>query len=25
MAYQIAQLPVTLSEAEGNFCCFKTL
>jgi len=25
MAYRMAQLPVTLSEAEGHFCCFKSL
>jgi len=23
MAYRMAQLPMTLSEAEGYFCCFK--
>jgi len=23
MAYPVAQLPMTLSEAEGHFCCFK--
>jgi len=23
MAYQMAGLPMTLSEAEGHFCCFK--
>jgi len=25
MAYQKAQLPMTLSEAEGHCCCFKPL
>jgi len=25
MAYRMARLPVTLSEAEGHFCCFKPL
>jgi len=25
MANRMAQLPMTLSEAEGQFCCFKTL
>jgi len=25
MAYQMARLPMTLSEAEGHFCCFKPL
>jgi len=25
MAYQMAQLPMTLSEAETHFCCFKPL
>jgi len=25
MAYQMAGLPMTLSEAEGHFCCFKPL
>jgi len=24
MAYQMAQLPMTLSDAEGHFCCFKS-
>jgi len=23
MAYRMARLPMTLSEAEGRFCCFK--
>jgi len=23
MAYRIAQLPMTVNEAEGHFCCFK--
>jgi len=23
MAYRMARLPMTLSEAEGHFCCFK--
>jgi len=23
MAYQMAELPLTLSEAKGHFCCFK--
>jgi len=23
MAYRMVQLPMTLSEAEGHFCCFK--
>jgi len=22
MAYQMAQIPVTLSELEGHFCCY---
>jgi len=25
MAYRMAQLPMTLSETEGHFCCFKLL
>jgi len=25
MAYQMARLPMTLSETEGHFCCFKPL
>jgi len=25
MAYQTAQFPMTLIEAEGHFCCFKSL
>jgi len=25
MAYQMAQLPITLSEAEGHVCCLKPL
>jgi len=25
MAYRMAQLPMTVSEAEGYFCCFKPL
>jgi len=25
MTYQMAQLPMTLSEAEDHFCCFKPL
>jgi len=25
MAYLLARLPVTMSEAEGHFCCFKSL
>jgi len=25
MAYRMAQLPMTLSEAEGHFCCFEPL
>jgi len=25
MTYRIARLPVTLSEVEGHFCCFKPL
>jgi len=25
MAYRMAGLPMTLSEAEGHFCCFKHL
>jgi len=25
MAYQMVRLPITPSEAEGHFCCFKTL
>jgi len=25
MAYRMAQLPMTLTEAEGHFCCFKPL
>jgi len=24
-AYRMAGLPMTLSEAEGNFCCYKSL
>jgi len=24
MLYRIARFPVTLSEAEGHFCCFKS-
>jgi len=24
MVYQMVQLPITLSEAEGHFCCFFT-
>jgi len=23
MAYRMARLPMTLSDAEGHFCCFK--
>jgi len=23
MAYRMTRLPMTLSEAEGHFCCFK--
>jgi len=23
MAYRMVRLPMTLSEAEGHFCCFK--
>jgi len=25
MAYRMVPLPMTLSDAEGNFCCFKPL
>jgi len=25
MDYRMAQLPMTLSEAEGHFCCFNLL
>jgi len=25
MAYRMAQLPMTLCEAEGHLCCFKLL
>jgi len=25
MAYRIVQLPMTLNEAEGQFCCCKPL
>jgi len=25
MAYRMVQLPMTLSDAEGHFCCFKSL
>jgi len=25
MEYRMAQLPMTWSEAEGHFCCFKPL
>jgi len=23
MAYQMAQIPMTLSEREGHFCCYE--
>jgi len=25
MAYRMVRLPMTLSEAENHFCCFKPL
>jgi len=25
MTYQMARLPMTLSEGDGHFCCFKPL